>query len=923
MLEIRDLTKVYRPKHGAPVLALSHVTLSFPDRGMVFLLGRSGSGKSTLLNLLGGLDRYDEGDILINGNSTAAFKQRDFDSYRNTYVGFVFQEYNLLEEFTVGANIALAIELQGKKATDEAVSRILDQVGLTGYGARRPGELSGGQKQRVAIARALVKDPKIIMADEPTGALDSYTGKDVLDTLKKLSEEKLVIVVSHDRDFALRYGDRIIELADGQVISDREYFTPSSPAEEAPKPRFMGNSVILPGGYHLTEADREQINAYMDSLAAGELAVTMDNGLSLARESRQTPPAAARTPAPITLIRSRLPLRAAFRIGAGALKFKKFRLVVTILLSCIAFGLFGLSDTFGSYDHVETCTRSIQDTGVNYASFVRLERKGDDLFPYWDQFTPSLSEADLGEIREKSGVNVRGVFAPGNIYQSFSDQFDPDRDFTQTEHNIYAQSLVGFAPLSPEDLSSGALKLLAGRAPEREDEIVISSYVCETFRIGGYRAPAAPDGTPYEPVQGPGDMVGKVLRLAGRDFTVSGVVDTNMDLERYRFLTVAREGEMGPKDMLAEFAMSSELEHLRTYSFAQVGFVTEKAMQTLQADFPVFRSVDRGYFSLDYETEDGLTGLWANGIGRLSDCDGSRIVWLGEAKKTLGEREAVISLDLAEEFLMSVRGDKALPDLSLEKEEDLAALKEALDKAELKEFYQKDDETTGEEGDNWKIVGVLLPLPGSTAAEMQSVFLLPDGWCGELVSRNDTLYQFAAGAMPADTAGVRRVVAFCEDGSGAYRFALQNSVTFELDSIHEVLAVVGKVFFGLGVGFALFAAIMLSNFIATSIQYKKQEIGILRAIGARGNDAFRIFFAESFIIALINFILAALGTFLITASFNATMRSAVGILVTILPFGIRQILLIFVISMAVAVLASFIPVKRIAGKRPIDAIRNR
>ena len=211
MLETRNLSKKYKPKKGVAVEALKAVSLKFPEKGMVFLLGKSGSGKSTLLNLLGGLDKYDGGEIIINGVSSKDFKQKHFDSYRNTYLGFIFQEYNILEEFSVGANIAMAIELQGRKASDEEINKILDEVDLTGYGNRKPNELSGGQKQRVAIARALVKNPKIIMADEPTGALDSATGRQVLDTLRKLSKDKLVIVVSHDREFAYKYADRIIE----------------------------------------------------------------------------------------------------------------------------------------------------------------------------------------------------------------------------------------------------------------------------------------------------------------------------------------------------------------------------------------------------------------------------------------------------------------------------------------------------------------------------------------------------------------------------------------------------------------------------------------------------------------------------------------------------------------------------------------
>ena len=242
MLEAVKISKTYKPKRGVPVKALDGVSLKFPDRGMVFLLGKSGSGKSTLLNLLGGLDRYDKdgGEIIINGVSSRNFSQQHFDSYRNAYVGFIFQEYNILDEFTVGANIGLALELQGKRADDGEINRILHEVDLDGYGSRRPNELSGGQKQRVAIARALVKNPEIIMADEPTGALDSNTGKQVFDTLKRLSCDKLVIIVSHDRDFSEKYADRIIELADGHVISDVEY---DGTASTEAKPVYEGDTV--------------------------------------------------------------------------------------------------------------------------------------------------------------------------------------------------------------------------------------------------------------------------------------------------------------------------------------------------------------------------------------------------------------------------------------------------------------------------------------------------------------------------------------------------------------------------------------------------------------------------------------------------------------------------------------------------------
>ncbi len=208
------------PKNAAPVEALKGINVQFGENGMIFILGKSGCGKSTLLNLLGGLDYPTAGEIVIEGKSSAEFTKLDYDNYRNTYVGFVFQEYNLLNEFTVRENVGLALQLQGKKPNGEQIDEMLKKVGLELDEKRRPSELSGGQKQRVAIARALIKEPKIIFADEPTGALDSKTGNEILTLLKELSRDRLVIVVSHDEEFAYRFGDRVIEMADGQIIKD-------------------------------------------------------------------------------------------------------------------------------------------------------------------------------------------------------------------------------------------------------------------------------------------------------------------------------------------------------------------------------------------------------------------------------------------------------------------------------------------------------------------------------------------------------------------------------------------------------------------------------------------------------------------------------------------------------------------------------
>ena len=220
MIELKNVYKTYKSKKSKNTKALDGVSVSFDDKGMTFILGKSGSGKSTLLNVLGGLDKYDDGDMLILGKSSKDFTQADFDSYRNTYVGFIFQEFNILEDYDVYENIILALQLQQKEINKSEIDELLDRLELTDLKKRKVNELSGGQKQRVAIARALIKNPKIILADEPTGNLDSKTGSQVMELLKEIAKEKLVVVVSHDEEYAEKYGDRIIEIKDGKIVND-------------------------------------------------------------------------------------------------------------------------------------------------------------------------------------------------------------------------------------------------------------------------------------------------------------------------------------------------------------------------------------------------------------------------------------------------------------------------------------------------------------------------------------------------------------------------------------------------------------------------------------------------------------------------------------------------------------------------------
>lgn len=221
MIKLNNVCKAYISKSKQRVEALKNVSLEIDGAGMVFILGKSGSGKSTLLNLLGGIDSATSGEITVNGVSFADFNRTDYENYRNDHVGFVFQDFNLLNEINVCDNVALALQLSSKTDVREKVADALAAVGLSqDYMTRRINELSGGEKQRIAIARAVVKDSSIILADEPTGNLDSETSDGIWRIFKKLAETKTVIIVTHDRDSAEEFGDRIIKIADGAIVSD-------------------------------------------------------------------------------------------------------------------------------------------------------------------------------------------------------------------------------------------------------------------------------------------------------------------------------------------------------------------------------------------------------------------------------------------------------------------------------------------------------------------------------------------------------------------------------------------------------------------------------------------------------------------------------------------------------------------------------
>ncbi|MDU5149749.1 ABC transporter ATP-binding protein/permease [uncultured Anaerococcus sp.] len=284
MLTLKDITKIYKTGDFEQK-ALDKVNISFRENEFVSILGRSGGGKTTLLNIIGGLDKYTSGDLLIDGKSTKNFRDSDWDYYRNVSVGFIFQSYNLISHQTILSNVELALTLSGVKKEDRKKRAIeaLDKVGLKDHIYKKPAELSGGQMQRVAIARALVNNPEIVLADEPTGALDTNTSKQIMELLKEIAKDRLVIMVTHNPELAEKYSTRIVKIRDGQILDDSDPYDVNENVENFKTNKLslrLSQALNLSFNNLLTKKARTILTAFAGSIGIIGIAlvISISNG---------------------------------------------------------------------------------------------------------------------------------------------------------------------------------------------------------------------------------------------------------------------------------------------------------------------------------------------------------------------------------------------------------------------------------------------------------------------------------------------------------------------------------------------------------------------------------------------------------------------------------------------------------------------
>lgn len=1019
MLEVKNLKRVYKVKNGDSVYALNDVSIKFPETGLVFILGKSGSGKSTLLNIMGGLDKADDGEIIINGKSSKDFSGSDMDSYRNTYLGFIFQEYNILSDFTIKENIALALQLQHKPVTNEAIDNILKQVDLQGFGKRKPNQLSGGQKQRVAIARALVKEPKIIFGDEPTGALDSNTGKQVFETLKNLSKDKLVVVVSHDRDFAEHFGDRVIELRDGKVISDI-----TKTIKEVEKPTeglsVIGDNIIrVEKDHKLTMDDLNIINDKLGDTNA-DLFITADNHVNDAIcEAGRIDKSGNREEFVETnvddikvgegkfdVIKSKFSLGHAFRMGAKSLKVKPVRLVMTIILSTVAFTLFGVSATLSMFSTKSALSSTITSNNMKTLAINMKEKytSGEET-----STKNGLTEERMKALSEATGTTYE--------YLKDENQTNISAPFANNDY-FHLRAFHGTMDVNDTSFDSLGLTIVSGNKPSKENEICISKYAYYTYKDLGIGSDTNdPTYVKPEDIKDESSMIGKIINFSEFDefgvykttnLKIVGIVDTKFPTAYEKYRTDYSKLTLSSSDALA---MNNLQNSINLHNI-------------------IYRYTSGSSTSINVSFSKGFKGTYGDmSIGYYSNHN--NVAYFDTTKSSIGANEAVISYaglsSLAGEITdhdKKIQQPKTLSDLALDvsnamyeagssyfetnadsiydkfkddslmvqliaqistetggkktKFSDLTAEEkanflyiyitqykkdsdvystyietvkgEAITKFKAFDFsalnataegyvnigYDNSKKEYVKENKNYKIVGI--DFTGSSAASFVSVSKEEaediKTKMKAIGSYTENQHTTAFVTYPNEDSLNKLLDYYIKNNKnftlsaelaadGECQIVFVDSSLSMVESTSNMITILTHVFIYIGIAFAIFAMLLFYSFMSISINNKKREIGILRAVGAKRTDVFKIFYSEAFIIGAINFILSTIITFIISNSINSGLTKQLNLNFAVMSPNFFVVLMIFGVAFGASIISSLIPVTIIANKKPIDAIHNK
>lgn len=865
MLQLKNITKNYLSGDNE-VQALKGINIEFRENEFVSILGQSGCGKTTLLNIIGGLDRYTSGDLIINGKSTKEFKDKDWDTYRNHSVGFVFQSYNLIPHQTVLANVELALTISGvgKAERRKRAIEALQKVGLGDQINKKPNQMSGGQMQRVAIARALVNDPDILLADEPTGALDSKTSVQVMEILKEISKDRLIIMVTHNPELAKKYSSRIVKLLDGKIIDDSNPYKSSE--EDVKKARNKKDksgkasmkfttAVRLSLNNLMTKKGRTFLTSFAGSIGIIGIALilSLSHGMQsyINRVEEDT-----LSSYPLTIQEASIDVTSMLEAMMGNGEKEEHndnkiysRPIVNNILETVSTKLQTNNlEEFKKY--LESGDTNIKDyiNAIQYEYNLNLNIYKQNEDKTYQQVNPSkvFDELGFGEMMESR--------------QSTSSMMSGSMTMTQTD--------VWNEMLDNQNLLQSQYDVLAGKWPTKYNEVVL--IVDENNEVSDY-----------------------TLYSLG----IKDIKELNESMEKIKNKEKVEVGE----------SESYSYDDLLNYKFKillNTDYYKESgnAWQDMSNDDEYMKNV------VDNAEEITIVGIIKPNEENVSSSGAGMIGYTKELKEyvinKINETEIVkeqkenpnINVFTGIEFPENQNSSFDYSQLTDEQRMYMATLSEA-ELAELMKNYAENSTATYDS--NLSTLGVVDLNKPSTINIYPKDFESKDMITTRISEYNDKQ---------------------TNDGKEENVITYTDIVGVMMSSVSTIINVISYVLIAF-VGISLVvSSIMIGIITYISVLERTKEIGILRSIGASKKDVSRVFNAETLIIGLVAGLIGIVVTLLLNIPINMIIKSIVGIS-NISKLPTAGAIILVVISVGLTMIAGLIPARFAAKRDPVEALR--
>lgn len=925
MLQIQKIYKKY-VTGDLEQIALDGVSLNLRDNEFVAILGPSGSGKTTLLNVIGGLDRYDSGDLIINGISTKKYKDRDWDSYRNHTIGFVFQSYNLIPHQTVLSNVELALTISGisKSERRKRATEALEKVGLGKQLHKKPNQMSGGQMQRVAIARALVNDPKILLADEPTGALDSETSIQVMDLLKEVAKDRLVVMVTHNPELAEQYANRIVRVKDGHIIDDSNPYEVDTKNMAPPKHENMGKasmslltSLSLSFNNLKTKKGRTLLTSFAGSIGIIGIALilSLSNGVNTYIDDIQKE---TMTSYPISIESETIDLSSIMSSGgptAGQ-------------VSDVDHDLDAVYSNGSSLEMASTMTSSFTEN--NLTAFKKyLDNPESEINKYvgengiiysydikFDVYTKdpdgSLVNTD-GSTLTNNNNSTNTMLGMSNMPTMSNMSGFPGMT---SNSNNFSELLPGKDGESVSEAVKESYDLLYGNWPNAYDEIILALDTNNEISSNTLYQLGILPSSEYKELM---DKIenGEEIKLESKSWNYEDICNkefymipesdtyisngngtfksikedtTEMEKLMNNAIKLKITGVVRPKEDAKSALISTSLGYTRALTNYIIQYTDDSEVVKAQKENPNINVLNGMEFSPASDDE------------KISDAK-KYLENLGVSDKANLFKTIMYSMQSASDGVSNTDSSSiqsGTPDIATMSETQLAAM--------LDEYLKSPDNdtllkiydsyiSTGTYDDNMTTFGVVsLDAPSS-------INIYTDSFENkEFIS--DCIEDYNS------TASEENQISYTD-----YIGILLSSVTTIINVISYVLIAFVAVSL-------IVSSIMIGIITFISVMERTKEIGILRAIGASKHNISQVFNAETFIIGLCSGLLGVGISLLLLIPINAIIHSVLGSDTVNASLPIPGAIILIILSMILTIIGGFVPSKKAAKKDPVTALRS-